>query len=115
VALQHLVRLGFLRMKSRTEWQDLTGGAIHRQEQFTLLALQRLLERTGPMREASLRHEGEPRLHGTVTVSVTAAELARVLALAEDFLREVSAGSSAAGEQLYQLEIHCYPLSSSKP
>ena len=112
VALQHLTRLGFLRMKSRDEWQDLTGGALLRQEQFTLAALQRLLERSNRLQaQSAVNAPSEPRLHGAVTVAVTAAELARVLALAEDFLREVSEGASDAGEQLYQLEIHCYPVS----
>jgi transcriptional regulator with XRE-family HTH domain len=116
IALQHLMRLGFLRMKSRDEWQDLTGGAVLRQEQFTLRALQRLLERSSDLQAASLRNApSEPRLHGAVTVAVTATELARVLALAEDFLREVSAGASDAGEQLYHLELHCFPISPSTP
>jgi uncharacterized protein (TIGR02147 family) len=115
VALQHLVRLGFLRMSARDRWEDLTGGAILRQEEFSLVALQRLIVRSGTLQAASAnRAPAEPRLHGAVTVAVTAAQLARLLGLAENLLREAGAESSRAGDQLYNLEIHCYPISTKK-
>lgn len=113
VALQHLVRLGFLRMASRDTWEDLTAGTVVCHEQFTVVALQRLLERSMALQSASARKAaGEPRLHGAVTLAITPAQLGHLLALAEKLLREAGSEPHAgAAEQLYQLEIHCFPVS----
>lgn len=117
LALQHLLRLGFLRMDAPDRWLDLTGGAVHREEDFTLLALERLARRTHSLQLASARNAPEaPRLHGAVTLAVTAAERTRLMALAERFLAEVShsatqGAASPSSEQLYQLEVHCFPIS----
>jgi hypothetical protein len=105
-------------MGARDRWEDLTGGAILRQEEFSVMALKRLLERSSSLQASSAaRAPDEPRLHGAVTVAVTAAQLARLLGLAENLLREVSTESrrEEAGERLYHLEIHCYPISNPTP
>jgi len=83
IALQHLLRLGFLRMESPDRWLDLTGGAIYSQEAFTVLALDQ-------------------------------AELARLLAQTERYLAEARQ-TGGQGDMLYQLEVHCFPLSAAQP
>jgi transcriptional regulator with XRE-family HTH domain len=119
VAIQHLVRLGFVPMTSRTKWDDLTGGALVRQDQFTVASLLRMLEHASDLQRASARSgAASPRLHGAVTLAITPAQLANLLALAESFLHEAAAGQrtqASLASELYQLEIHCYPVSTEPP
>lgn len=125
IALQHLIRLGFLQMAAPGQWLDLTGGAVHREEEFTLLALERMARRTHSLQLASVRNAPDaPRLHGAVTLAVDARELNRLLALAERFLAEARQslstnsgmdGTPARGDRLYQIEVHCFPISTTDP
>jgi transcriptional regulator with XRE-family HTH domain len=114
VALQHLLRLGFLRMESATCWRDLTEGAIHREEDFTLLALERLAARSRELQLASARNAPQgSRAHGAVTLALGERDVPRLIALVEGFLAEVRACSSAEGgaDHLYHVDVHCLPLS----
>ncbi len=115
ISLQHLIRLGFLRMAARDRWEDLTGGGVMREEEFTLLAIERIAKRSRELMSASLRNAPDAaRLHGTVTLSLNEAELGRLLAATETFLAEARTRAQAQGingDRLYQLEVHCMPLS----
>jgi transcriptional regulator with XRE-family HTH domain len=117
IALQHLIRLGFLNMEAPDKWVDLTKGAILREEQFTMLSLERLIARSQALQAASARNASDDaRFHGAVTVAVNADDLARLIHLAEKLLRDVNAGikqrpGDASAEQLYHLEVHCFPIS----
>jgi uncharacterized protein (TIGR02147 family) len=117
VALQHLIRLNFLNMESPGKWVDLTQGAILREEEFTMLSLERLIARSQALQTASARNASDsPRFHGAATVAVNAADLARLIQLAEKLLRDVNAGIAQrpgdhTAEQLYHLEVHCFPIS----
>lgn len=115
IALQHLIRLGFLQMAAADRWVDLTGGAVLREDQFTLLALERLATRSREVQLASARNApNASRVHGTMTLAVDETELARLMALAEKFLAEARVGSAVkTGDRLYHLEVHCFPLSTS--
>jgi transcriptional regulator with XRE-family HTH domain len=111
VALQHLLRLGFLRMESATSWRDLTEGAIHREEDFTLLALERLAARSRELQLASARNAPQAsRLHGAATIALKANDVARLMALVERFLDEVRQCSTEEGDHLYHVDVHCLPL-----
>ena len=113
IALQHLIRLGFLQMESATSWRDLTGGAIQREEEFTLLAFERLAERSRALQQASLRNApGARRLHGAATIALSAQDLPRLMALVEKFIADVGASATRTGaDQLYHVDVHCLPLS----
>jgi len=115
IALQHLVRLGFLRFETADRWVDLTGGAVRHEEDFTLLSLERLLARSRSLQAASAAiAPGDPRFHATTTIAVGAQDVATLVRLAERLLREAGAtvrGAGHAATQLYQLEVHCFPIS----
>jgi uncharacterized protein (TIGR02147 family) len=113
VALQHLLRLGFLQMESATCWRDLTAGAILRQEDFTLLALERLAARSRELQLASSRNAPQAsRAHGAVTIALGEAGVPRLIALVERFLADVQAcADSEGGDRLYHVDVHCLPLS----
>jgi len=119
IALQHLIRLGFLSMEAPDKWVDLTQGAILREEQFTMLSLERLIARSQALQAASARNaSGDPRFHGSATVAVNTADLDRLIQLAEKLLRDVNAGIAQRpgnndANQLYHLEVHCFPLTAS--
>jgi hypothetical protein len=111
IALQHLLRLGFLQMESPSRWIDLTGGSLHHEEQFTQLALERLLARAQEMQRASVVNAPDAvRLHGSATLSVAVHDVPRLMALAAGLLDEARSCGSASGDQLYHLEIHCFPV-----
>lgn len=113
VALQHLLRLGFLRMESATCWRDLTGGALHREEDFTLLALERLAARSRELQLASARNAPQAsRAHGAATIALGEKDVPRLMALVERFLADVQACAvSEGGDLLYHVDVHCLPLS----
>jgi uncharacterized protein (TIGR02147 family) len=113
VALQHLLRLGFLRMESATCWRDLTGGTVHREEDFTMLALERLAARSRELQLASARNAPQAsRMHGAVTIALHERDVARLIGLVERFLAEAQAcASSEGGDHLYHVDVHCLPLS----
>jgi transcriptional regulator with XRE-family HTH domain len=113
VALQHLLRLGFLRMESPTCWRDLTGGAILREEDFTMLALERLAARSREIQLASARNAPQARrVHGAVTIAVAQKDVERLMGLVERFLADAQAsGAGEGGDRLYHVEVHCLPLS----
>jgi len=125
IALQHLLRLGFLQMVAPSRWLDLTGGAVHREEDYTLLALERLAQRTHSLQMASARNAPDAlRLHGALTLAVDERELARLLALTECYIADVGARSrqatdvaaaEATGDRLYHVEVHCFPISTAGP
>jgi transcriptional regulator with XRE-family HTH domain len=112
VALQHLLRLGFLQMESPTCWRDLTGGAILREEDFTMLALERLTARSREIQLASARNAPQAsRAHGAVTIALAEQDVARLTRLVEQFLAEVqTCSASEGGDRLYHVEVHCLPL-----
>lgn len=112
VALQHLLRLGFLQMESPTSWRDLTGGAILREEDFTMLALERLAARSRAIQLASARNAPQAsRAHGAVTIALADKDVGRLMQLVEQFLAEVQAcGASEGGDRLYHVDVHCIPL-----
>lgn len=118
IALQHLIRLGFLEMRTADTWVDLTGGAVLHEEQFNILALERVLSRSRELQQRSALVAPEaPRFHGSLTLAVGAAERAKMIAAAEQLLRLLSSDAAAhpeqqGREQLYQFEIHCFPISS---
>lgn len=114
VALQHLLRLGFLRMAAADRWEDLCGGAPLHEAEFTALALERLAARSRALMQASARLDA-PRWHGSQTLALDAAGLQRLLALAERTQAEAAALTQAPGDRLYQLEIHCLPLTDPQP
>lgn len=113
VALQQLLRLQFLRMESATCWRDLTGGAIHREQDFTLLALERLAARSRELQLASARNAPQAsRAHGAATIALTEQDLPRLMALVARFLADVQACAvSDGGDRLYHVDVHCLPLS----
>jgi transcriptional regulator with XRE-family HTH domain len=102
VALQHLLRLGFLQMESPTCWRDLTGGAILREEDFTMLALERLAARSREVQLASAHNAPEAsRAHGAVTIALAEKDVGRLMKLVEQFLADVQAcGAGAAGRAI---------------
>ncbi len=115
IALQHLLRLGFLHMESATQWRDLTNGDLHHEEEFTQLSLERLLARAQEMQRASVANApGAVRLHGSATLAVAAADVPRLMALAESLLNDARACGSTSGDQLYHVEIHCLPLNNTR-
>ena len=117
IALQHLLRLGFLKMEAPGVWRDLTGGAIQRQEDFTLLALERIAARSAALQLASARNAPDsPRLHGALTIAVAASQVPRLIALATRFLDDVRACASEQGaDMLYHVDTHCIALSAIEP
>ena len=121
IALQHLLRLGFLKMEAADAWVDLTGGTLHREEEFTLLALERLAQRSHSLQRTSARNAPDAaRRHGAVTLAVDAQGLAHLLALSDRLLadcRRLAAGATAGtqGDRVYQVEIHCFPISTTEP
>jgi transcriptional regulator with XRE-family HTH domain len=115
IALQHLLRLGVLQMESASQWRDLTNGALHHEEEFTQLALERLLARAQELQRASVANAPDAvRLHGSATLAVAAADVPRLMALAEALLNDARACGSASGDQLYHIEIHCLPLNKAR-
>lgn len=117
IALQHLLRLGFLKMESAGVWRDMTGGAIHRQEDFTMLALERIAARSSELQLASARNAPDARrLHGAVTIAVAESQVPRLMALVSRFLDDVRACVSEQGaDQLYHVDAHCIALSATEP
>lgn len=114
VALQHLLRLGFLQMAAADRWVDLSPGTVLREEEFTVLALERLAARSRALLQASGRvAAAAPRWHGSLTLALDESGLQRLLALAERSLAEaqpLTAATAEVSDRLYQLEIHCIPL-----
>lgn len=113
IAVQHLLRLGFIQMESRDCWRDLTGGAILREEDFTMLALERLAARSREIQLASARNAPDAnRSHGAVTIALAERDVGRLMQLVEQFLADVQAcGADADGDRLYHVDVHCLPLS----
>ena len=114
ITLQHLLRLGFLQMKSADEWVDLTGGAIYREDQFTLMVMERLARRSLDAQLASARNApAAPRVHGSLTLAVNEEELAQLILAAEHMLATIGAKKNQAprSSHLYHFEVHCYPIS----
>jgi transcriptional regulator with XRE-family HTH domain len=112
VALQHLLRLGFLQMESPACWRDLTGGAILREEDFTMLALERFAARSREVQLASARNAPQAsRAHGAVTIALAENDVGRLMKLVEQFLADVQAcGAGEDGDRLYHVDLHCLPL-----
>lgn len=116
IMLQHLIRLDFLQMKEAGKWIDLTGGAIYREDQFTLMVLERIARRSLEAQLASARNAPEaPRLHGALTLAVDEHELRALIAAAERMLtgaqNSTTPQSPARTRRLYHFEVNCYPLS----
>jgi len=115
IMLQHLIRLDFLQMKETGKWVDLSGGAIYREDQFTLMVLERIARRSLEAQLASARNAPEaPRLHGSLTLAVDESKLRALIGTAERMLADAGAdkrGPAAATRRLYHFEVNCYPLS----
>ncbi len=120
VALQHLVRLGFLQMTTPDRWVDLTSGAVHREEDFGLAVLLRLAARSRELQIASARNApAAARLHGSATLALRVDQIPALIGLCERCLAEARGQANgrdaeAGAEVLYQLDLHCIPLTSTK-
>lgn len=118
VSLQHLLRLGFLEMRPGGQWKDLAGAGVVHEEQFTLVALERVMARSRALLEASQRlAPADPRFHGTTTLAIEPGQAPRLVDSAERVLRDLAdrhgdRAKARPGEQLYQVEVSCFPVSS---
>ena len=112
LALHQLTRLGFLRMTSATQWDDLTGGNLHGEEEFTLHAIEALAARSRALQLDSARQGGmAPRHHSSSTVAVRRDQAAALIARASSFLAELAASvDQQPADVLYRVELHCFPL-----
>jgi uncharacterized protein (TIGR02147 family) len=112
IALQHLIRLGFLDMAARGQWIDRTQGSLHREEDFAIAALERLAQRSRELQLASARNAPDSaRVHGALTLAVKSADLPRLLARVERFVADMHRENAADGaDALYHLDVHFMPL-----
>lgn len=112
LALQQLTRLGFLRMTAADRWDDLTGGVLHGEEEFTLHALETLAARSRTLQLSSAQGAAAaPRHHSSTTVAVRSARAASLVARVAQLLEQIGDyADDGPADRLYRVELHCFPL-----
>ncbi len=115
IALQRLLRLKLLDMKSRNRWVDTSGDTVASLDAFSQVAVRRLFEQ---VRELSLsaarRAPAGFHDHSSATLAVSTNRLPEALARIARFRGELIAflESAADRDDVYQLEINLFPVTS---
>jgi uncharacterized protein (TIGR02147 family) len=113
IALQRLLRLGLLEMRSPTQWVDLSGHTAAGYAGFTRLAASRLAERVNQLaRPPGEARDARPSDHSSTTIAVNAARLHEAIQLIARFRAELVdvLEQDAQRDDVYQLELHLFPL-----
>ncbi len=114
VALQRLLRLGLLEMAAPDRWVDRSGDAATSVDGLPAAALERLVSEARRLAAQSLRDVPRAlREHSTTTIAVDTARLAgafeRIARFRRELLEHLDAGA-APRDDVYQLEIHLFPV-----
>ncbi|MBI3406181.1 MAG: TIGR02147 family protein [Acidobacteria bacterium] len=117
VALQRLIRLGMLDMRSRKEWVDSSGDTAASFDDFTHAAIQHLSEQVRKLSLSAVR--GVPagyREHSSTTLAVSTVRLPEALERIARFRRELAGllERDAERDDVYQLEINLFPVTTLK-
>jgi hypothetical protein len=113
IALQRLIRLGLLEMRSTDRWVDLSGHTSAGFNGYTELAARRLAERVSRLaRESAKLGDARPSDHSSTTIAVRAARVRDAVQLLARFRAELIdlLEQDAERDDVYQLELHLYPL-----
>jgi transcriptional regulator with XRE-family HTH domain len=116
VALQQLIRLGLLEMRSATEWVDRAEDAAINLDALGVMALERLQKR---LREVSLTAVRtvpvSVRDHSSTTIAVNSRMLPKAFELAARFRQQLlQLLQDGDSDDVYQIEVAIFPITSIK-
>jgi uncharacterized protein (TIGR02147 family) len=112
IALQRLLRLGLLEMRSPERWVDLSGHTTAGYAGFTEIAAKRLAERATRLARNSTPSDARAVDHSSTTMAVNAARVSEAVQLLARLRSEVVdlLEADEHRDDVYQLEIHLFPL-----
>jgi uncharacterized protein (TIGR02147 family) len=117
IALQRLLRLGLLEMSGRDRWVDQSGDAEFHSAALTEAACNQMNQEMHELAvEAIQRIPSEHRVHRQMVVALDSRRLPRLKMMADEFIKElrVLASESNAKDDVYQVEISFFPVTTLK-
>ncbi len=115
LALSRLARLGLLEMVERDRWVDRSGDTTTTLAEFSQAAVERLSEQVRRLMVSAMAAVPPGHCeHSTTTLAIDTARLPGVLERIARFRRELAAllEQDATRDDVYQLEINFYPVTS---
>lgn len=113
IALQRLLRLGLLEMKSESEWLDKSGDAEFHTKDLTVTAANRIDQEVHRLAfEAAGEVRAESRIQAGMIIAVNSKKIPALRKLAEEFIDEARALLSVDDrtDDVYQVEVSMFPL-----
>jgi uncharacterized protein (TIGR02147 family) len=117
IALQRLLRLGLLEMSERNHWMDKSGDAEFHSAVLTETACNQMNQELHELAmEAIKRIPSQHRAHRQMVIAFDSRKLPRLKMLADEFMNELRslASESAARDDVYQVEISFFPVTTLK-
>lgn len=113
MSLSRLLRLGLLEMSGAGRWIDRSGDASATLDGFAMVAIHQLIQRVDRLRSRALANVPPGlRDHSSSTFALDTHQLPTVVGMIRRFRRELARfiGSAGSADDVYQLEISLFPL-----
>ena len=117
IALQRLLRLELLEMSGRDRWIDKSGDAEFHGASLTEVAGNQVNQEVHELAIEAVKHiPSQHRIHRQMVLALDSRKLPRLKILVDDLMDDLRSvvAESAAKDDVYQVEISCFPVTTLK-